>query len=376
MTTRQALTIAAAAAALICAQPVISQSCQPFRVLVFTKTAGFVHGPQITAGISLIQALGAAHGFAVDQTADATLISQANLAQYAVVVFFCTTGDILDATQQAAFEGYILGGGGFVGVHSAADTEYAWPFYGALLGAWFLNHPAIQTATVHVVDPTHPSTATLPLVFQNDDEWYNFQTNVASNPLVNVLMTVDESTYTGGSMGAVHPIAWCQDSGAGRSWYTAIGHTLAQYSTQSFADHLLGGIVWAAGSTRTSAICGVQTYGAPSGAGALTLAGTLFAPTHATVQLSGAAAGAPGILGVSSCSASSSGGGITVLVDLASPGFAGFVTVAFDAAGQWQVTIPLVLQLPGSWGTSLYLQGADLGSPLKLSNGLQLSLCP
>jgi hypothetical protein len=244
-----------------------------------------------------------------------------------------------------------------------------------MLGAWFLNHPAIQTATVHVVDPTHPSTAALPLVFQHDDEWYNFQTNVASNPLVNVLMTVDESTYTGGSMGAVHPVTWCQDSGAGRSWYTAIGHTLAQYSTQTFADHLLGGILWAAGSTRTSALCGFQTYGAPSGAGALALGGTLL-PTQATIQLSGAAAGAPGILGVSSCSASASGGGITVLVDLASPGFVGFVPLAFDAAGQTQLTLPLVVHLPGSWGTTLYLQGADLGSPLKLSNGLHLSLCP
>src|SRR4029078_4796080 len=104
-----------------------------------------------------------------------------------------------------------------------------------------------------------------------------------------VLMRCDEPTYTGASRGAVHPVTWCQDSGAGRSWYTAIGHTLPQYSTQPFADHLLGGILWAAGSTRTSAVCGFQSYGASSGAGSLSLSGTLFAPTHAVIQLSGAA---------------------------------------------------------------------------------------
>jgi type 1 glutamine amidotransferase len=376
MTARLSLVIGLAVVAFGAARPVQAQSCQPFEVLVFTKTAGFVHGPQITAGIALIQALGNAHGFVVDQTDDASLITTANLAQYAVVVFFQTTGDILDAAQQAAFEGWITSGGGFVGVHSAADTEYAWPFYGALLGTWFLNHPAIQTATVTVVDPTHPSTAMLPPVFPHDDEWYNFQTNVASNPLVNVLLTVDESTYSGGSMGAVHPIAWCQDSGAGRSWYTAIGHTLAQYSTTAFADHLLGGILWAAGSTRTSTLCGAQVYGAPSGAGPISLAAVLTPPTHATIQLSGATAGASGVLGVGSCAASASGGGITVLVELGNPGFIGLVPIAFDGQGQAQIVVPLVVQLPGSWGRTLFLQGAETAPTLALSNGVQLSLCP
>jgi type 1 glutamine amidotransferase len=126
-----------------------------------------------------------------------------------VVVLLHTTGDVLDAAQQTAFEGWITGGGGFVGIHSAADTEYAWPFYGALLGTWFLSHPPVQIATVNVVDASHPSTVMLPSSFSHDDEWYNYQSNVALNPLVDVLLTVDQSTYTGGSMGTVHPIAWC-----------------------------------------------------------------------------------------------------------------------------------------------------------------------
>ena len=370
------LPLALGVAAAVAGAELATAQCQPFAVLVFTKTAGFHHGPQITAGTALLQSLGASHGFAVDQTADAASFTTANLARYSVIVFLHTTGDVLDPVQQTAFEGWIQSGGGFVGVHSAADTEYAWPFYGALVGAWFQSHPAIQTATVNVVDPTHPSTVAFPPSFAHTDEWYDFQANVASNPLVDVLLTLDESTYTGGSMGAVHPIAWCQDSGTWRSWYTGLGHELTQYSTARFADHLLGGILWAAGSTRTSTVCAVQPYGASSGAGAMLLGATVQPPTHVTMQLSGASPGGFGILGLSTCPTSVTVGGITVLVELASPGFLGLFPIAFDAAGQSQLVLPHLVQLPGAWGTSLHLQGAEIAPTLVLSNGLRLSLCP
>jgi type 1 glutamine amidotransferase len=374
VTTGLPLGIAVVVAALGCVQPARAQ-CQPFKVLVFTKTAGFVHAPQITAGITLIQGLGNTHGFGVDQTADATLISTVNLAQYSVVVFLHTTGDVLDAAQQTAFESWINNGGGFVGIHSAADTEYGWPFYGALVGAWFQSHPAVQIATVNVVDPTHPSTAMLPPSFSHDDEWYNFQSNVASNPLVDVLLTVDETTYTGGTMGAVHPIAWCQDSGTWRSWYTGFGHAIAQYSTTAFADHVLGGILWAAGSLRSGTICGAQAYGASSGTGSIALGGILNPPTHVTLQLSGASAGAFGVLGMSTCPAAVPVAGITILVDLWSPAFLGLFPVTFDGAGQTQLVIPQLVHLPGAWGSTLHLQGGELAPNLALSNGLTLSLC-
>ena len=142
-----------AAGMLFCSLPALAQSCQQFKVLIFTKTAGFNHAAQILAGTALIQSMGTANGFQADQTSDDTLINPVNLGQYAVVIFLHTTGDILNATEEAAFQGYILAGGGFVGVHSATDTEYNWPFYGSLIGAYFLNHPAIQTATVNVADP-------------------------------------------------------------------------------------------------------------------------------------------------------------------------------------------------------------------------------
>ena len=115
------------------------QAQQP-RVLVFSKTAGFRHS-SIETGIALVKKIGAEQGFAVDATEDASAFNDANLRKYRAIVFMSTTGDVLDAVQQDALERYIQAGGGWVGVHSATDTEYDWPWYGKLAGAWFKSHP-------------------------------------------------------------------------------------------------------------------------------------------------------------------------------------------------------------------------------------------
>ncbi|WP_433112712.1 ThuA domain-containing protein [Micromonospora sp. CA-246542] len=226
-------------------------SAAPFTVLVFSKTAGFRHG-SITPGITAIQQLGAANGFTVEATEDAGQFTDANLARFAAVIWLSTTGDVLNATQQAAFERYITAGGGYVGVHSASDTEYDWPWYGGLVGAYFASHPAEQTATVTVADQVHPSTKGLPQRWSRFDELYNYRANPRGS--VHVLATLDESTYTGGSMGYDHPISWCQNYSGGRAWYTGLGHTDASYTDAAFRQHLLGGIQTAAGAV--TADCG------------------------------------------------------------------------------------------------------------------------
>ncbi len=217
-----------------------------FRVLVFTKTTGFRHD-SIPDGIALVQTLGAAHGFRVDASENAGLFTPQGLKAYRVVIFLNTTGEVLNDAQKAAFKTYIRQGGGWVGVHSAADTEHAWPFYGQLLGkgAWFMSHPAIQAATLLREDAAHPSTRHYPASFSFTDEWYNFKADPRG--AVDVLLSLDESTYDpgDGAMGD-HPIAWCHAIGLGRAWYTALGHRSETYADASFAQHLLGGILWAA----------------------------------------------------------------------------------------------------------------------------------
>ncbi|GAQ50619.1 trehalose utilization [Streptomyces acidiscabies] len=218
------------------------------RVLVFSKTAAFRHD-SIPDGINAIRELGVSSGeFEVDSTEDASAFNTANLHRYAAVVFLSTTGNVLDETQQTAFEGYIYKGGAYVGVHAAADTEYDWAFYGGLVGAYFRGHPAIQPADMVVEDRAHPATSALPPTWHRTDEWYDYRSNPRSS--VRVLASLDESSYTGGGMNGDHPIAWCQTYQGGRSFYTGAGHTKESYTDPSYRAHLLGGIRYAIGAAQ------------------------------------------------------------------------------------------------------------------------------
>ena len=216
-----------------------------FRVLVFSRTTGFRH-KSIPFSIEQMLQLGAKEGFGVDTTENPLLFTPENLSRYAAVVFLNTNGnDVLGAEQKEHFKRYIQSGGGYVGVHSASATEYEWPWYGELVGAYFNEHPVPQEATILVTDRQHPSTRHLPLRWTRFDEWYNYRTNPRSD--VHVLMSLDEGTYDGGLMGHDHPIAWAHEFDGGRSWYTGLGHTEESFDEPAFMQHLLGGILWAAG---------------------------------------------------------------------------------------------------------------------------------
>ncbi|MET8243626.1 ThuA domain-containing protein [Streptomyces sp. NPDC005202] len=217
------------------------------RVLVFTKTAGFRHD-SIPDGIAAVKQLGETGGFTVDATEDAGAFTTANLRRYDAVVFLSTTGDVLDPPQQKAFESYIRHGGGYVGIHAAADTEYDWGFYGGVVGAYFQSHPAIQPATVNVEDRAHPATSGLGPTWDRTDEWYNYRSDPRDR--VHVLASLDESSYTGGTMNGDHPIAWCQAYQGGRAFYTGGGHTKESYTEPAFRRHLLGGLRYAIGDVR------------------------------------------------------------------------------------------------------------------------------
>jgi len=215
-----------------------------YKVLVFSATAGFRH-PSITNGIAAIQALASSNNFTADTTEDSNQFTDAILAQYKAVIFLNTSGDVLNTSQQGALQRYIEAGNGWVGIHAAADTLHNWAWYGGLVGTYFVDHPAIQQATVKVADRVDPSTSMLPKRWVRTDEWYNFLSNPRST--VHVLATVDETTYTGGTSGFDHPIAWSHNYDGGRAWYTGGGHTPESYSEPLFQAHILGGIQFAAG---------------------------------------------------------------------------------------------------------------------------------
>ena len=215
------------------------------KVLVFTKTMGYKHS-SIPKGIAAIQKLGLENGFEVDTTKNAALFTDENLKQYASIIFLSTTGNIFDHYQEAAFERYIQAGGGYVGIHSATDTEYDWGWYGKLVGGYFQSHPSgAPNADFIIKDRTFIATKHFTdSIWNRNDELYNFK---KLNPSVNVLMTVDENTYEGGENGGYHPMSWYHEFDGGRAFYTAAGHTEESFTEEMFLKHLLGGIQYTIG---------------------------------------------------------------------------------------------------------------------------------
>jgi type 1 glutamine amidotransferase len=208
-------------------------------LLVFSKTAGYRHD-SIPAAIAALSAI----GFTVYATEDADVFA-GDLARAGAVVFLSTTGDVLDDGQRAGLRSFLMAGGGFVGIHSAANTETGWPYFGGLIGARFAGHPRLQPGRMVVEDRDHPATAHLGEVWERSDEWYNFDAN--PRPRVRVLLRVDETSYEGGAMGADHPVAWCHEYQGVRCFYTSLGHATEAYAEPGLRAHLRGGIDWALG---------------------------------------------------------------------------------------------------------------------------------
>ena len=219
-------------------------------VLVFTKTTGFRHD-SIPIGRDAILDMGIDRGWTVAFTEDARQINPRNLRSFDAVVFLSTTGKMLDPDEGKALVGFIHSGGGFVGVHAAADAEYDWPWYGELVGAFFLHHPAQQEATVNIEDTNDPSTKFLPNPWRRWDEWYDYKATPRAK--VHVLASLDNSSYTGSTMGTDHPIMWKHEFEGGRSWYTGMGHTQDSYKDPLFLKMLGEGIEWACGSSKRRA---------------------------------------------------------------------------------------------------------------------------
>jgi len=253
------------ACALVCSTPVPAAQ---FNVLLFTKSTAW-HHDAVHAGVTAVRELGQLHDFEVFWTADAArVMNDAELAKFQAVVFLLTTGDVLDDAQQAAFERFIRRGGGFVGVHSAADTEYDWQWYTRLVGRMFHIHPQVQTAMLQVEGRDFPGMERFAPRTLFTDEWYEF--GPARSAGLTYLLSVDETSYRpqarwpdreGKGMGSFHPISWYQHYDGGRAFYTGLGHMAATYRDPLFLHHLYGGIYWAATGR------GIAGHGArPSGA--------------------------------------------------------------------------------------------------------------
>lgn len=231
---------------MIGSETLTAQYAERYQVLLFTKSVSYPHRHNsISDGVQMFKELSRKHRFGLTWTADDAIFDDRDrLQKMDVVVFFNTSGDILNEDQKKTFQQYIRNGGNFVGIHGASYTMMDWPWYIDLLGGVWNRHPGRHTAAVKVQDKNHPSTAHLPSTWIVTDEWYNFR-ELSEN--IKVLLTVDEGTYPGGEMPQYHPIAWYQDDfEGGRSFFTLLGHTQQAYNDPWFRQHIMGALWWAA----------------------------------------------------------------------------------------------------------------------------------
>lgn len=213
------------------------------RLLIYSRTTAYRHA-SIPTGVAALRELAAGSGCSADATEDPAAFEQ-DLSGYAAIVFLSTSGDVLTPAGRAALRAHRSAGGGFMGVHAAACTEYDWPYYGELLGARFARHPAYQPGRLTVEDHAHPATEHLASTWEFTDEWYDFR--ASPRGAVRVLASADESSYEGGGMGGDHPLVWCHEHEGGPMFYTALGHADEAYADPAFRAHIEGGLRYVTG---------------------------------------------------------------------------------------------------------------------------------
>lgn len=259
------------------------------KLLVFSKTATFRHGTAIDAAVNMFKGFAGRMNYDITYSEDSEAIfgpsqtPQSLADQYDVIVFLHTTGPFLyTETQKSNFKAYIENGNrGFVGIHAASDGMYDWEWYGGkLIGGFFTHHPAIQSAEITIEQPNHPimknTVAALDgsTTWIKQDEWYQFDRNPRTNAEltnVQILATVDESTYTGGDMGADHPLIWCHEYSSAaqgnqptKVFYTALGHPDDSYTSDAYIAHIIAGIEWVSSPTDVPPPAAASSVSQPS----------------------------------------------------------------------------------------------------------------
>lgn len=220
------------------------------RVLVYTRNGeGFVHD-NIAASVEMLQKICERNRISCDVTDDPSMFTALNLSRYQAVIFSNTNNEAFATDdQRQAFQAFIQGGGGFVGIHSACGSERNWPWFWKMLGGTFVKHPPYQQFDVKVIQANHPSTAHLPATWAWEDEAYYLH---HLYPGIQVLLAHDLTTiedpgkaeYPGTLFGDLYPGAWCQKFDGGVEWYTTYGHSIKHYSDPNYIKHIEGGLLW------------------------------------------------------------------------------------------------------------------------------------
>lgn len=222
-------------------------------VLIFSHTAGYRHD-SIETGVAAMAEMVRSKGMHPVASEDVRLFSTGKLEPYRAIIFVNTTTrskdpatDWMVGDAATHFRAWLASGGAVIGIHAASDQQYHQPWFGRMMGGWFLRHPpGTQSGRLTVADPSHPATQMLPAAFDHIDEWYAFKN---FDPSVRLLLTLDPQSI-GQPAGPHWPISWSKEYEGGRIFYTALGHRAETFSEQLFLKHVSGGFDWAVGAPR------------------------------------------------------------------------------------------------------------------------------
>lgn len=280
-----ALALLSLTATMLCAQTTPARH----KILFFTKSSGFEHSViswkkgQPSWAEKILSQLGEKNGWDFTFSKDGSKFSKDYLAQFDAV-FFYTTGDLCSpgtdgeppmtpAGKQALFD-YVRSGKGFIGTHAASDTfhtnneskkgpdryvnhgDQADP-YARFLGGEFIKHDAQQKATNTVIDPKFPGFEKVGHDFSLQEEWYSLKD---FTPDIHILTVIDAPSMKGEDYKRPpYPTTWARKEGAGRVWYTAMGHREDVWTNPMFQDILVGGIKWALGDVPADVTPNIKT---------------------------------------------------------------------------------------------------------------------
>lgn len=281
--------LAATALTCVTVSPSFAADAPKRKILFFTKSSGFEHAPiswkkgQPGFAEKVLTEIGAKHNWEFTFSKDGSKFDKDYLNQFNAV-FFYTTGDLCSkgtdgqppmspAGKQALFD-YVRAGKGFVGTHSATDTFHTdneskkgperWINHGAkadeyvkFIGGEFIKHGAQQKAKNTVINPKFPGFEKAGTDFTLNEEWYSLKD---FTPDLHVLTVIDAPAMKGDEYKRPpYPTTWARSEGAGRVWYTALGHRDDVWTNPLFQDILVGGLKWAMGDATADVTPNIKT---------------------------------------------------------------------------------------------------------------------
>ncbi|ODT58472.1 MULTISPECIES: ThuA domain-containing protein [Paracoccus] len=182
-------------------------------------------------------------GFQVDSQPGTDVLAQGDLGRFDLIVPMMTQAQI-DPEALANLIAAIQAGTGLAGFHGGmGDTFRAQPAYQFMTGGQWVAHPGdLLDYRVQITAPDDP-------IMQGvgDFDYHSEQYYLHVDPGIDVLATTTfDGTHAPWTKGTAMPVVWKHRFGAGRVFYSALGHNAAELDHPQAQTILRRGLTWAA----------------------------------------------------------------------------------------------------------------------------------